>query len=220
MARQRQTGFTLLELVLVITLLAIVAAFAIPSFDSATTGETLHESARRIRALVGMCRAEAMSGTCRHRVLIRQDGSLRVRRQADPLKAPHLYITPRAAWARGPFLQADVWIEAVQLLPEGPPPIRIIDERLVFPETEIDATPVQELERPVEIEFEPDGTCNSLRFVLRHRGGQGLLVTLDGRVGRVTLAGWPAAAPDDLERPDPLPPDADAEDEYRPEDFE
>ncbi len=220
MARGFSTAFTLLELVLVMTLLAIVAAFAIPNFGAAATGENRRESGRRIRALVGMCRAEAMSTACRHRLLVRQDGSVRVRRQADPLKAPHLYITPRAAWARGPFLQPDVWIEAVQLLPDGPPPIRIIDEKLVFPDTEIDTTPVQELERPVQVEFEPDGTCNSLRFVLRHVDGQGLLVTLDGRLGRVTLSGWPTASPDDLHRPQPLPADADQEDEYRAEDYE
>lgn len=216
--RTARQAFTLLEVLLVVALLGLLAAFVLPDFTTAATAEHLKESAHRLRALAAMCRAEAMNATCRHRILIRADGSVRVRRQADPLKAPHLYITPREDWAQSEVLLPDVWIEAVQLLPEGPSPIRIVDDQLEFPETELDPVMVEELERPIEINFEPDGTSNSLRWVLRDAGGNALLVTLDGRLGRVTVEPWNRAT-GEVRRPPVLPPEADQEDEYNPEDY-
>jgi prepilin-type N-terminal cleavage/methylation domain-containing protein len=137
---RRQTGraFTLLEVLLVIVLLGVLFAFAWPDFAAATEGERLKESAQRMRALIAMCRAEAMNETVCYRIKIRLDGGVRVHRQADALLAPQLYITPRAGWARQDMLLEDVWVEAVQDLPEGPPPIQIIDEKLEFPEMAIE----------------------------------------------------------------------------------
>jgi prepilin-type N-terminal cleavage/methylation domain-containing protein len=212
-------AFTLLELLLVVALLGVLAVFALPDFHVIARGQQLSESAERLHALISMCRAEAMNETVRFRIQIPPDGSVRVLRQAHPLHAPHLYITPRVAWARAAFLLEDVWIEAIQLLPEGPPPIRIVNERLEFPETEIEPRPVEEIGVPVEIDFEPDGTMsNSLRCVLRDSRGFGLLLTLDGRLGSVMIEDWPPVPPDQLQRPEPWP--VPEEPDYRPEDYE
>lgn len=216
--RNGPPAFTLLEVLLVVALLGLLAALVLPDFTTAAAAENLRESAHRLRALAAMCRAEAMNATCRHRILVRSDGSVRVRRQADPLKAPHLYITPREDWAHVAVLLPDVWVEAVQMLPDGPSPIRIIDDQLEFPETELDPIAVEDLDRPLEINFEPDGTCNSVRWVLRDARGHALLLTLDGRLGRVTIEPWNQAT-DEVRRPAPLPPEADIEDEYNPEDY-
>lgn len=219
MRRYLERGFTLLELLLAITLLGILVAFAWPSFSSVQRSEHLGESARRMSAMVAMCRAEAMNEGCRYRVKIRLDGSVRVQRQLDPIIAPHRYVTVRAGWMQTHPLLDDVWVERVQILPEGPPPILIVDDLLEFPEMEIDPLPIEELDEALSIDFEPDGSCNSLRWVLRDERGRGLLMTLDGRLGRVTIEEWESVQPEDLVRPEPLPDDEEEEEDYDLEDY-
>lgn len=219
MRHHAKPGFTLLEVILVIALLGAIIAIAWPEFAPAAEARRLMESGERLRALCAMCRAEAMNTTAPHRILLVEDGSIRVRRQADPVKAPHLSIEPRDAWARGEVLLEGVWVSAVQILPEGPPPIRIVDEELEFPETVVELIPIEEFEWPVEISFEPDGTSNSLRWVLRDVQGRALMLTLDGRLGRVTMEEWEALSPDEVVRPEPVDEEAYAEDEFDPEDY-
>lgn len=213
-----QRGFTLLEVLMVIAILGVVAAFIVPNFDRASEAEHLGESGRRMKSLFAMCRAEAMNQTLRYRIRIRPDGSVHVLRQADAIKAPHLYITPPVDWARTEVLLPDVWVAAVQVLPEGPSPVRIIDDKLDFPETEIDPTPIEELERALDVDFEPDGTTNSLRWVLRDERGRGILLTLDGRLGKITTDEWTTVTPAETHRPEALPPEEEVK--YNPEDFQ
>lgn len=217
MRQPMRAAFTLLELLLVVSLIGVLVAFAWPDFSRAASGESLKESARRLQALVSMCRAEAMNETRTYRIRTRPDGSVRVLCQADALKAPHLYITPPVGWARQQILLSDVWVEGVQLLPEGPPPIRIIDEQLEFPEVEIEPVPVVELPAALDLDFAPDGTCNSLRWVLRDERGSGLLVTLDGRFGRVKIEDWTAVPEGEIRRPEALPEEDEVE--YNPESY-
>lgn len=198
-------AFTLLELALVIVIIGFVAAIAWPDFAGASEREQLPESARRVEALAAMCRAEALNEACRYRVSVLADGSLRISVQPDPVGAPERFVPLRAPWAMTDVLLDGVWIEAVQMLPHGPAPIRIVDDDLEFPETEYEWTAVADLERPMEIEFTPDGSVSSsFRWVLRDRGGAARLVTLDARLGRVTTERWDAIAADDVERPDAL----------------
>ena len=218
MRQPRHKGFTLLEVLLVITLLSVLAAFAWPDFQSSSRAKHLAESSERLQTMIVMCRAEAMNETVRHRIRIRPDGSVRILRQADPLKAPHLYIRPRVDWASTPVLLDDVWVEAIQLLPEGPPPLFIIDDKLQFPDAVIEPVSLEEMGGPIDLDFEPDGTVsNSLRCVLRDTRGLSVLVTLDGRLGRVTIEDWKALPAEQVRRLDPWP--EEEEPEYRPEDY-
>ena len=217
--RQRMPrGFTLLELLLVVVLLGVVVAFAWPDFGSTVESERLRESATRMGTLTAMCRAEAMNEARRYRVRMRNDGSIRVEQQFDPIKAPHLWTRVRAPWARTEVLFDTVWIAEVQELPDGPAPIRIIDEHLEFPDMEYDLIPIDELEYEPVVEFEPDGSCNSLRWVLRDARGWGMLQTLDGRLGRVGTEAWDPIPADDVIRPDPV--EEEEEEAYDLEDFE
>ena len=218
MCRFAQRGFTLLELLMVILIIGALVALGLPDFTSAGAAEQLKQSGERMRGLVTMCRAEAMNQTLRYRVRIRPDGTVRVLRQADALKAPHLYIKPAVDWAQTEVLLPDVWVAAIQVLEEGPTPVRIIDDKLEFPETEILPIPVEELERAVDIDFEPDGTTNSLRWILRDVRGKGLLLTLDGRLGRITTEDWPSVTPEEAVRPEAWPEEEQVV--YNPEDFQ
>lgn len=213
----RQRAFTLLELTLVIVLVGVLAVFVIPELSGVSRAEHLHDSAQRLRALVCMCRAEAMNQTRIYQMRIRPDGTVRVLTQADPLRAPHLYITPRVDWVQTELLHENVWIEAVQVMPGGPPPIRVINDKLEFPQTVIEPVPIAEYAAPLEFNFEPAGVSDSLRLVLRDITGEALLVTLDGRLGRVTIEAWPAIPPSEVERPAPWPEEPEVE--YQPEDF-
>ncbi len=218
MRRPAKRGFTLLEVLLVVVLIGVLAAFAWPDFATADQAEHLKEAGRRMEAVVAMCRAQAMNESCRYRVVIRPDGSLHVRRQLDVLKAPHVYVRVLEPWANPVFPFDDVWVSALQVLPEGPPPVHIIDERLQFPDTEVEPQAIEEFEDDVTIDFAPDGLGDSLRWVLRDTLGRGLLQTLDGRLGRVTAEDWPRVPLEDLERPETLP--AEEEPEYKLEDFQ
>jgi prepilin-type N-terminal cleavage/methylation domain-containing protein len=218
MGARLHKGFTLLEVLLVVALLSVLAAFAWPGLGTSSQAKHLVESAERLQTLIAMCRAEAMNETVCHRIRIRPDGSVHVLRQADPLKAPNLYIRPRVDWALTPVLLDDVWVEGVQLLPEGPPPLLIVDDRLQFPDAVIEPVPIEEFGAPVDLDFQPDGTVShSLRCVLRDTQGLALLITLDGRLGRVTIEDWKAVPPEEVHRPETLP--EEEEPEYRPEDY-
>ncbi len=216
--RLRRPAFTLIELLLVLVLLGTLFALAVPEFTRTAEAERLQQSAERIRGLVARCRAEAMNQTVRYRVRIRQDGLLNVRCQADAVHAPHLYIAPTASWAREDVLQPGVWIAELQVLPEGPPPVVIIDQALQFPDMDFKPAKVAELDQPTDIFFDPAGTCNSVRLLLRDHAGRGLLVTVDGRLGDTKTDPWPAATGEEAKQPAPLPPEE--EPKYDPEEWQ
>ena len=74
----------------------------------------------------------------------------------------------------------------------------------------------------------PQASCSgdpsklTLAFLLRDDRGNGRLLTLDGRLGRVTVEEYASIRPEDVQRPKPLSAEAEAEDQktQRIEDFE
>lgn len=195
---------------LIIAMLAVVAAFAWPDFGQARRSEELDESTRRIRTAVQMCRARAMNECRRYRLAFREDGTLRLTRQRDPILAPHEYFRFRDPWANVPLLLEHVWVESLLPLPEGPPPMELEDELIEFDQFEDEPIPITEFEREYQLNFEPDGVSNSLRWTLRDQDGRGVEMTLDGRLGRVRVELVERLA-DEPERPDPLDYDEDEE---------
>jgi len=205
-----------MEVLLVVVLLGVVAAIAWPDYGQARRSEELDESARRLKTLVQMCRAQAMNEARVYRLTIYEDGSIRVRRQHDPILAPHEYFRFRDPWVRMDFLLEHVWIEALWALPDGPPPLLVEDDVLEFEEFDEEPLRVEDLDQPYVLDFEPDGMCNSLRWVLRDEDGKALMMTLDGRLGRVTMESYDSIEPEEVERPDAV--ELDEEDEEFEED--
>jgi len=199
---RRVTGFTLFEVLLVIAIMAVLAAFAWPTFFGEREASGLRESATRLKALVNMCRAEAMNESRRYRIEFLQDGSVELSAQQDALDAPEQYVDVSTDWSRGEMIVKDVWIESILALPGGPPPVLINDENIEFAdEKDYVQLKVQELDRPQQLNFETDGSCDSARWVLRDALGRGLEMTLDGRLGRIEFKPLEPIKPENLERP-------------------
>jgi len=217
MRRVRQPAFSLLELLLVVALIGLLVLFAWPDYTGMEHSEKLRESGRRMSTLIAMCRAEAMNEACRYRVIIRPDGSVKAKRQLDPVLAPHAYVSIDDYWGESPLV-GEIWVESVEVLPEGPAPYRIIDEELILADMEVEPVPVEENEHDIHLDIEPDGSTPSARWVLRDEHGYSLLQTLDGRLGRVQTEDWMFVPPEDLERPEPL--EEEEEDEPELEDFD
>ena len=186
--RRVQHGFTLLELLMVIGLLGVLLALTLPNIAGVQRGQNLDESVQRCRALVSMCRAQAANEARVLRLVFRRDGTLRVEQQRDPLDAPNEYDPVRAHWAQSPLLP-DVWVESVMVLGDGPPPIQVYDEDRGFLVLDPNDAPtaVARLDGDLAVDVAPDGTSQSLRWVLRNTRGVGQQLTLDGRVGRLAV---------------------------------
>lgn len=201
MRRARLPAFTLLELLIVVTLIGVLALFVWPDFSAAGRRRQLLESQQRMEAAVTMCRAQAANEGRRYRLRFHADGSVQLQRQVDALAAPHEYEAVREPWALTPLLLDSVWVEAVQLLPDGPAPVMIVDEEIRMPELDQEPVAVDEFDRPPAVVFMPDGSCGSLRWVLRDKSGFGLVLTLDGRLGVLKMDGTLYDPPEDVRRP-------------------
>ncbi len=204
-ARFAAAGVTLFEILLVLVILAVLAVLFLGNLDVLARSRDLTESVTRIKAVLAMCRAQAMATSQQFRIRIHADGSMTLVQQGDPVRAPHMFTLVNDDWARMRFLVEDVWVDSILPLPSGPPPIRVENDEL-----DLDAfddhqsIPVTELEQPFELLFEPDGSSTSVRLFLRDSSGRGVQLTLDGRVGRVELEELEIEL-EDLERPEPLP---------------
>lgn len=201
MAKVNARAFTLLEVLMVIVILGLIIGLTMPDLFSAERAEQMPESAASMKSLVAMCRAQSMYESRRHRLRIGLDGSVEVHRQRDALEAPNEWVDVDAGWRQPSFLAPRVWVERVLAMPQGPPPILVEDDAIQF--TQIDEEPalVQDLEAPVDVYFEPDGTAGSLRFFLRDLDGRGIQMTLDGRLGRVETVSAASIPVGDVKRP-------------------
>lgn len=203
----RKPGFTLLELLLVVIIVGVLASFAWPQFFGTQRRAELEESVRRVRAAVAMCRAQAMNETRSYRLLFREDGSIVIQQQLDPVYGPQSFVRVREPWAQTEVLLGHVWVESILPLEEGPPPLLVDDEVIEFAEFDEEVIPIEQYDGEFQLTFDPDGVTRSLRWVLRHTDGAAVQVTLDGRLGRVTSEVVESIPGDQLQRPEPIPAD-------------
>ena len=203
--QNRSAAFTLFEVLIVIAIMGVLAAFAWPSFYGERDAASLTETATRMKGLIAMCRAEAMNESRRFRVQFFQDGTLELTAQRDAIEAPHEWVQVSTDWSRMQFIVDGVWVESILALPGGPPPVLIEDETIEFAdEDEYVQLRVEELEVPEDLFFETDGTSDSARWVLRDTLGRGLELTLDGRLGRVDIKSIDRLDADQVKRPMPM----------------
>ncbi|MBN2446872.1 MAG: prepilin-type N-terminal cleavage/methylation domain-containing protein [Phycisphaerae bacterium] len=206
MRLKRRTAMTLVEVLMVVAIVGILAALTLPDFGTFGRSRHMDQSVERLRAVIAMCRAEAMNQSRVMRLEFRRDGKMRVRQQADPIEAPHLFVAVDSDWAETEIVLEDVWVEAILELPDGPPPILIDDDNIDFEESEedVEPLPIGDFEEDVWVDFEPDGSSGSLRWVLRDAYGRGVQMTLDGRLGRVEAFDIEAIPADEAIPPEPL----------------
>lgn len=188
MRHRHRLGFTLLEVILVVFLFGLLVMIALPSLDTTSTSNQLEESVRRMQSLVALCRASAMNDSLTYRVTFERDGIVSLQRQLDPLLAPNQFVDVPPNWFNMDIVLPNVWVSEVQPLPDGPAPIIVEDDEINFdPNLVVEPTPIDQFETSPTLDFEPDGSCPSFRWILRDKSGRGVMMTLDGRLGRIAI---------------------------------
>ncbi len=171
----RRRAYTLLELVLVVGLLAVIAAMAIPSFVGQLEREKLPGSARQLRSLLSLVRANAQFDGKRYRLRFPDEGETDltgdvrqpiIEREDDPVHEPEVYSLVRSPWVQGETLLGHVWCAEVR---GGRPTIEDIKDRQRRVSEISDELTRQEgnldPERP-PLYIEPDGSSEWVTFVL------------------------------------------------------
>lgn len=209
MLRHRQRGLTLIEVLLVIVIIGVLVLATAPEWSNARGHRHLQEAAERFRSLVSMCRAQALNESRQYRLEFRLDGSIKARMQFDPLDHPEAFVRIDADWGRTPILFENTWVADILELPDGPPPLILEEDQIEYEtydeeEYDLELIPIEEYEEPVYVVFNPNGTCDSLRFVIRDEKGRGMDFTLDGRTGRVQWYQTESVDADTLIRPEQL----------------
>lgn len=185
-------AFTLLEVVLVIALLGMLAAIAVPSFIQEIRGQRLPTSAQQMRSLLEMVRANAQMDGKRYRVrfprvdeLDREGTSVQpiIERTDNPME-PEQWTRVEEPWTLGETLLRDCWCIQVRL---GRPTI----EKLRDPEPSV-AEELANMREEWDVNFppvifEPDGTAPWATFVITRAPKDTKVEELDDTVPRLEV---------------------------------
>ena len=169
-------AFTLLEVSLVVGILLILTALAVPNFIRQIRGEELPRSARQLRSLVTLVRANAAFDGKRYRIRFPEEDELDplggdrqplIEREDDPIHEPEEFNLVTAPWAVGRTLLGRVWCAEVW-------PGRLTIEDVRERRTRVAEEIAQKLEEEFEdinperppLLIEPDGTSEWATFVL------------------------------------------------------
>ncbi|MBI3834281.1 MAG: hypothetical protein HY287_08130 [Planctomycetes bacterium] len=173
-------AFTLLELILVVGLLLLIGAMALPPFFEQRKREELPTSANQLRSLVGLIRANAAFEGKRYRLRFpttkeksktkeSDDRQPIVEREGDPIHNPEVFVRVTSPWAVGDTFLGEVRCAGIFL---GKPSIDVMKARRDQTGEDIEKTlklqnemPEYDPDRP-PVEFEPDGTTDWITFLL------------------------------------------------------
>lgn len=169
-------AFTLLEVSVVVVLLVVITAMVVPNFVRQIRGEELPRSAKQLRSLIALVRANASLDGKRYQVRFPNDDEVdalggrqqpRIEREDDPILEPEVFSLVTAPWAVGKTLLGDVWCAEVRL---GRPTIEDIKERRRRAAEGVEQT-LEETFQDIDpwrppLLIEPDGTSEWATFVL------------------------------------------------------
>jgi type II secretory pathway pseudopilin PulG len=173
-------AYTLIEVVLVVGLLLLISAIALPNFYNQLAREQLPTSADQLRALIILTRANAAFDAKRYRIRFprkeeEEEDALGTRQQPiveredDPMIRPEEFFPVTANWAVGQTLLSQVRCAEIRL---GRPSIEDLKRRRESATTELDKafekrSQEEKFERELPpIYIEPDGTSDWATLVL------------------------------------------------------
>lgn len=171
-------ALTLVEIVLVVTILVAIAGLVIPNFARELERDRLPRSARQFRSLLAMVRANAAFDCKRYRIRFPQEDELDplggdrqplIEREDDPMHETEVFNLVTAPWAVGKTFLKDIWCAEVRL---ERPTIERLRDRLT---KRLEQSAVSEALEEAFEEFEPnrppllieaDGATEWVTFVL------------------------------------------------------
>jgi type II secretory pathway pseudopilin PulG len=110
----RAGAFTLLEIVVVLSLLALLAALAWPNLQGRITAAELPQSAEQLRSALYMTRSEAVMEHRRFRLrFVPGEQQPLIEWEPDPIQYPGVFEPAKRPWAKEPVLLADVQVHRV-----------------------------------------------------------------------------------------------------------
>jgi hypothetical protein len=108
-------SFTLLEVLVTLSLLVLLAGLAWPALEHQITASELPESGERVRAMLGMARCEAVMEHRRYRIqFVTEQQQPRIEYEADPINRPNEFEPAPADWVKEPMLLADVQVHEIR----------------------------------------------------------------------------------------------------------
>lgn len=172
----RRGGYTLLELLVVLAILAIFATLAAPRFADFLPGYRLDQAAVRVMTLARKARTDAATRRLRYRLTCSVGaGTYGLTVEGDPLRASGVYAPPDDSWGQS------------FPLPDG----------VTFSEVDLaDGTVVTA--GSGTINFKPDGTADEAIIMLQDAKGHQRFVYVRGLTGRVSVL---PANEEDLKKP-------------------
>ena len=171
-------AYTLIEVVLVIGLLIVISAMAVPNFYRQLAREQLPTSANQLRSLIILTRANAAFDGKRYRIRFPREDELDdlggrnqplIEREDDPMEFPEEFFPVTATWAVGQTLLGDVRCAEIRL---GKPLVEDLRRRRESATSELDEAlesraRKEEFDRELPpFHIEPDGTSDWATFVL------------------------------------------------------
>jgi len=176
--RRGQSAYTLVEVVLVVALLVAISALAIPNFIRELEREELPGSARQLRSLITLTRANAAFDGLRYRIRFPADDEEdllldrrqpMIEREDDPIHEPDVFNQVTAPWAIGTTLLRDV--RCAEVRPGRPTIAKLKELRKTRDEIEESLREAEAKEEHFDPErpplyIEPDGSSEWATFVL------------------------------------------------------